>query len=238
MTLVDAETGEIMPFADATLEECEAVIERGLSSFVEVGNALVAIREGHKYRKTHKTFEAYCDQRWGLARNRAYQLIDAAEVTEVLSTMVDTPVPTNERQARALAPLKSDPAAMADAMRTASRVANGNPTARDVADAVREHKPLERTTVTPNFKPGTVQPEAKARLAEPRAARRSPITDAAMSAGFDLQKSVERVQRIVADDRFSANKEEVAARLRSHLKTTVEVCQDLLDLLNHQPQEK
>lgn len=183
MTLADAETGEIMPFADATLEECEAVIERGLSSFVEVGNALVAIREGHKYRKTHKTFEAYCDQRWGISRPRAYELITAAEVVDSLSAMADTPVPTNERQARALAPLKSDPAAMADAMRTASRVANGNPTARDVADAVREHKPLERTTVTPNFKPGTVQPEAKARPAEPRAARRSPITDAAMSAG-------------------------------------------------------
>jgi len=67
--------------------------------------------------------------------------------------------------------------------------------------------------------------------------RRAPITDAAGTAGWDLRKVVERLQRICDDDRFPANKEEVAARLRSHLSFTVEVCQDLLDLLGH-PKEQ
>jgi hypothetical protein len=39
--------------------ELENVIERGLSTFVEVGNALLEIRDSKLYRETHPTFEAY-----------------------------------------------------------------------------------------------------------------------------------------------------------------------------------
>jgi hypothetical protein len=79
------------------LVELEAVIERGVKTFVEVGEALMEIRDGRLYRETHSSFESYLRERWNISRPRGYQLIDAAK----LSTTVDTP-PGNEWQAREL----------------------------------------------------------------------------------------------------------------------------------------
>ena len=68
---------------------------------------------------------------------------------------------------------------------------------------------------------------------KPATPRRRPITDAARDGGFELRKAIERLERISADDRFAANKEQVAAHLRGHLTNAVEVCQDLLDRINN-----
>lgn len=59
--------------------------------------------------------------------------------------------------------------------------------------------------------------------------KRRPIADQARDAGWELRRSVERLERITQDDRFGRNKNEVAAHLRGHLLNAVEVCQDLLD---------
>ena len=64
--------------------------------------------------------------------------------------------------------------------------------------------------------------------------RRNPLTDQARDAGWDLRKSVERLERIAADDRFNPNKEAMASHLRGHLTNAIEVCQDLLDRINTQ----
>jgi hypothetical protein len=45
---------------EARLIDFERRIERGLTTFVEVGNLLAAIRQDRLYRQTHTTFEAYC----------------------------------------------------------------------------------------------------------------------------------------------------------------------------------
>ena len=42
---------------NTALAECEAVIERGLATFVEVGRALLHIRDERLYRAAHRTFE-------------------------------------------------------------------------------------------------------------------------------------------------------------------------------------
>ena len=55
---------------------------------------------------------------------------------------------------------------------------------------------------------------------EPRAARqasRRPITDAFTDATYDLLKVIERIERLVADDRFPQNAEKVAQRNRGDL---------------------
>lgn len=135
MTLVNADTGEIV---GRSLDECEAVIERGLATFVEVGDALAEVRDLRLYRSTHETFEAYCEQRWGLSRKRAYDLIGAAEVVGALSPIGDTPMPANEGQARALRPVKDEPEKMAEAMKQAAAVTNGKPTASAIAEAVQD----------------------------------------------------------------------------------------------------
>lgn len=68
--------------------------------------------------------------------------------------------------------------------------------------------------------------------ATPHKAQRKALTDTAKDVGWELRKVAEKLQRIQEDDRFSRNKNEVAAHIRGHLMFTVEVCQDMLDVLN------
>jgi|GEM_PF-910822 len=71
----------LLPDAEAAeLSQHEAVIERGLKTFYEVGAALTAIREKRLYRATHNSFEDYCQERWQLTQRRAYQMMDAVLV--------------------------------------------------------------------------------------------------------------------------------------------------------------
>ncbi len=88
-----------------TLTECEGIIERGWVTFVDVGRALMTIRDGKLYRAVHPTFEAYCRERWHYQKSHAYRLIAAAEVIKCLSPVGDIPRPTHESQIRALAGL-------------------------------------------------------------------------------------------------------------------------------------
>lgn len=132
MTLANTDTGEIV----LTLDDLEEVIERGLATFVEVGEALKAIRDSRLYRQSFDTFEEYCQGRWGLARNRAYQLMEAAEVSSTVSKILDT-APSRESHAAALAPLKDDPDAMAEAWTAANEKTDGKPTAADVTAEVK-----------------------------------------------------------------------------------------------------
>ena len=130
--------------AQRDLAECEAVIERGLSTFIEVASTLLEIRDRRLYKMTHETFDAYCQERWGWGRAYAYRMIASGEVVHSMngaladvSPMGDIlPGPTNERQTRALEPLKSDPAAMAEAWQEAVVETNGKPTAKAVEEAV------------------------------------------------------------------------------------------------------
>lgn len=90
------------------LAELETTIESGLQSFIEVGNALAAIRDRKLYTDVHETFEGYCKSRWGFAKSHAYRLIDSAKVVKNLSPMGDIPPPTNERVARELAEIEDE----------------------------------------------------------------------------------------------------------------------------------
>lgn len=96
---------DTLPPAEADrLEHLEAVIDRGIQTFVEVGLALAEIRDRRLYRVEHCTFEDYCRERWGWSRQHAYRQIQAAEVARQMSPMGDT-VPATERVARALVPV-------------------------------------------------------------------------------------------------------------------------------------
>jgi len=120
------------------LAACEATIEKGMSTFVEVGQALAEIRDSKLYRETHKTFQAYCKERWSMARSRAYQLIEAAVVVENLSTTVDKTddmfPPVNEAQVRELS--RVAPEKQPEVWREASK--NGTPTAAKVTEAAKK----------------------------------------------------------------------------------------------------
>jgi hypothetical protein len=91
------------PVDQEALADCEAVIERGLAPFVEVGQALLRIREERLYRGTHKSFDDYCRERWQWSKGHANRQIEAAQVVQNLTPIGVTP--KNEAQARELAPL-------------------------------------------------------------------------------------------------------------------------------------
>lgn len=94
------------------LERCEEIIARGVGTFVEVGEALAQVRDARLYRETHGTFEKYVRDRWDMARQAAYRMIDGSAVSRSLSPKGDIdplPVPRTERQARPLAELTSQP---------------------------------------------------------------------------------------------------------------------------------
>jgi ParB family chromosome partitioning protein len=86
------------------LGECEAVIERGLDTFIEVGNALLEIRDRRLYKELYLTFEDYCKERWRFSRIHAHRLIDAAEVSTNLLPIGNI-MPSTESQARPLTQL-------------------------------------------------------------------------------------------------------------------------------------
>lgn len=94
-------TGTLSTIETSALAEHEDVIERGLNTFVEVGNALAAIREEKLYRAQFDTFEDYCRTRWDFGRRRANELIASAEVVGAIAP-TGLPVPENEGQAREL----------------------------------------------------------------------------------------------------------------------------------------
>lgn len=118
----------------AELAEAEEVIERGIQTFTEVGNALLKIRDGRLYRADFGTFEDYCRERWGFSRPRAYQLIEAADV---VSTIVDTglPAPANEGQARELSRVPEPE--RAEVWRETVERTNGKPTAAAIRATYR-----------------------------------------------------------------------------------------------------
>ena len=127
------------------LERYEKTIERGLETFVRVGDALLAIRRNRLYRTTHATFEAYCERRWQMTRDYANKLIGAAEVVGNLNTIVSI-LPATESQARPLT--KLEPEQQVEAWREAVETApGGKVTAAHVAAVVERHAPSPRMAV-------------------------------------------------------------------------------------------
>jgi phage N-6-adenine-methyltransferase len=126
------EGGQIDSFENQRLEVLEGIIERGRQTFIEVGEALLEIRDSRLYRAGHLTFEDYCRERWGFMRDTGDRLIAAAEVALAL-----TPIgvsPTNEAQARELAPLRGDPEAMREVWQETLERVGPEPTARDIRE--------------------------------------------------------------------------------------------------------
>lgn len=102
-----------------TLEQNEAIIEMGVRSFIDVGNALMDIRDKKQYADKFDSFEGYCQKRWGFTRQRARQYIESTVAVSDLTTIVVTetdkssgktqiPPPVNEAQARAVAEAADD----------------------------------------------------------------------------------------------------------------------------------
>jgi len=76
------------------LKEYEADIENYQRSYQKAGMALLSIRDGDLWVEgDYLSFEEYCDRRWDFTKQRAYQLLRAANFCLTLkeSTTVDAP---------------------------------------------------------------------------------------------------------------------------------------------------
>ncbi len=120
------------------LERCEVVIRQGLETFVEVGTALMTIRDKRLYRAGFGTFEDYCREQWGMARNYANKMIAATAVVSNIG--MGTIVPTTESQARPLT--KLEPEIQREAWRETVERHGQDITAAKVEETVREFKPV------------------------------------------------------------------------------------------------
>lgn len=121
------------------LTALERRIEHGLQTFKEVGAALMEVRDSRLYREAHPSFEAYCQARWGLERQRAYQLIGAVEVVEALPEKTRGLV-RNEATARELVPImREDPAAFKTIWARVTEVAEAGD-GKVTAETVRQVK--------------------------------------------------------------------------------------------------
>ena len=84
-------TSSVKALSTLTVEEAdrlntlEATIDRGMTTFLEVGRALIDIQDNKLYRATHLTFEQYMLDRFSLNRNRGYQLIEATKVVNQIA---------------------------------------------------------------------------------------------------------------------------------------------------------
>jgi len=116
------------------LAELERDIEAGQQAFIKTGTALAEIRDARLYRPRFKTFEYYCQKKWGFHRDYAYKLIEAAAVSREMST-VEYILPS-ERVARELAKLPRDQRKEIFKSALAKTTSEGRTlTAKDISDA-------------------------------------------------------------------------------------------------------
>lgn len=191
----------------SALAEHEAVIERGIQTFYEVGIALAGIRDRKLYRAEHGTFEDYCKQRWQISRTRAYELMSAATVVSAIADTARTP-PANEAQARELGRVP-EPQRAEVWGETLART-DGMPTAAAVRETFESTQPAPEENIWDEL--GTdevVDAELVDEPArpEPPKAKRRPLPEAFADAGRDLTRAAERLARLTEDDRFTKNRE-------------------------------
>ena len=69
----------ITPAEIEILDQLEAIVQPGLGTYVDVGDALAEIRDRHLYRDSHPSFEAYVRERWGVDVPNGNSLAQTAE---------------------------------------------------------------------------------------------------------------------------------------------------------------
>jgi len=162
---------ELSPEEEAERQQLELTVKRG---FYYSGKALTQLRDRRLYRSTHRKFEDYCQEQFGMKRIYAHYLINAAIIFDNLvsqcSQLVNI-VPTSESQCRPLSQL--EPNEQHQVWSEAVEMAGGKaPSARIVKDAVLRHKGIverlkEKHPSSPEFAQGDV--------VEIRVGKRSPL---------------------------------------------------------------
>ena len=150
----------LSPGERGKLEECEGILDRGLGTFFEVGDALLRIRESRLYRDTHTNFKQYCQERWNLGFSYVWRVMGAAERLKLLPNDDGLPKPANEFQMRPFLKLAPEefPGAWKRAVKTAK---DGKVTPNVVQAVIHELLPNNRNQVRPGKKGKRTKSKAK-----------------------------------------------------------------------------
>lgn len=129
------------------LGQLEAVIEKGWKGFVEVGSALMEIKQKRLYKESFETFEKYCDDRWAMSSDFAYKLMRAVEVSNDIGGQGK-----NEHQLRPLSsvPKEERQEVWDDAKEIAAENGREEPTSKDVKAAVAAREEEEEGNDEPD----------------------------------------------------------------------------------------
>lgn len=137
----------------------EAIVEEGLSNFVQVGLALGRIRDRELYRTEFESFAAYYQAKWNFQHAHVHNLIKAAQLFSKLSA--GSPKPDHLSQVRPLLSLEPDSAQ--NAWQHAATLSHGRKvTARIVKRAMKD---LHLNTKSSAGKTGTRQERSAQREA-------------------------------------------------------------------------
>lgn len=158
-------TNEVLSIEEQNaFERCEVVIKQGLETFIEVGQALMEIRDNRYYRLEYRTFEDYCRGKWNFARQTAYQYISAANVIDNVRHGGQDVLPASERQARPLTKLEPEIQQQAWAeVVDRHKEAPEQITAKEVEQVANEWKPYsdELKQAKQDNQPSVFNPEPK-----------------------------------------------------------------------------
>ncbi len=207
------------------LIELESVISKSVRAFLDVGEALVEIRDHKLWRSRFESFEEYCESRWSFKRSRASQIINAFEVAKSIQPTSQGGVttvtgsrevafsPANEGQVR---PLISLPPAERQAVwDEAVKLASGRqPTSTDVEAAkVRVLTRQDVAAMPVAEQVQVVEDVEKAILKAGRAEDRKDCIEKALKLATKLHKHVVKTLgdtadgiRLVADMKAVVNK--------------------------------
>jgi hypothetical protein len=112
----------------ARLAELETRIAAGLSAFLDVAEALWAIKTERLFRGAHQNFDSYCQEKWHFRGHHGRRLLRAFDVARSLQGNGDCPpLPPDipEKLLRPLTPLL--PALRVSIWRLANQITDGSP---------------------------------------------------------------------------------------------------------------
>lgn len=187
----------------AQLDQLEAVIEGGLHTFMEVGAALLAVRDRRLYRTDYRSFGEYLAERWRISTSYATQLIGAARTVGGMVAIATPPelLPATESQARELSGLEPEQAAAVMAAATD----DGPPTAVKIREKRRQVAPPQ-----PNGS-GPTDPPVVTRTRRPR---RPSLWGNATKVRQDMDKLTRAVNLLRTDSRYKAEHRQFSNYLR------------------------
>jgi hypothetical protein len=249
MTLANTETGELVEFDRAAAERRAERIRLRLDAIADnYATVMPMIREAIEKRDDlalgYRSPGEYVSDRFGGALTRlgvevrrevVRELTEAGMTTRAIAPVVGVSNKTVSLDQRApvtpVTPQTPVPAPEGEAEADAGITPRGEAVPSSVAppeDKGAPEPPAPRPAVTGIDGKTYTRPEPKPK-AQPS---RKPLPDSFFDAAYDLNKAVDRVERLTNDDRFPRNAEQVAAKHRSDLTRAVEALSRVLDLFN------